>query len=81
MDCETRKERPCDRIGSPGNIQATCPFEILAIDHVPFLPRSFKGSTKLLIRVKQFSGYVVAKASASRTAQKIAKNYEECVLR
>ena len=28
-----------------------------------------------------FSGYVIAKARSSRTTQKIAENYEECVFR
>ena len=35
----------------------------------------------MLIWVELFSGHVVAKASASRTAQTIAENYEECVYR
>ena len=81
MNCETGKGRPCDRSGSPGNVQATYPFHILAIDHIPPLPRSIKGNTELLIWVDPFSGYVVAKASASRTAQTIAESYEECVFR
>ena len=33
------------------------------------------------MRVDLFSWYVVAKTSASRTAQTIAENYEECVFR
>ena len=49
MDCVTGKGRPCDRSGSPGNIQATYPFHILATDHIRSLPRSFKRNTELLI--------------------------------
>uniref|UniRef100_A0AAV1TVV3 Reverse transcriptase n=1 Tax=Peronospora matthiolae TaxID=2874970 RepID=A0AAV1TVV3_9STRA len=51
------------------------------MDHIPSLPKSIKGNTELLIWVDLFSGYVVAKASSSRTAQTIAENYEECVFR
>ena len=81
MDCETGKGRPGDRSGSPGNMQATYPFQILAMYHIPSLPISFKENTDLLIGVDLFFGYVVAKASASRTAQTIAENYEEFVFR
>ena len=66
---------------SPGNLQATYPFQIIAMDHIPSLPKSFKGSTELLIWVDLFTGYVITKASSSRTAQTIAENYEECVFR
>ena len=51
------------------------------MDHIPSLPRSFKGNTELLLWVDLFSGYVIAKASSSRTAQTIAESYEECVFR
>ncbi|KAE9298783.1 hypothetical protein PR003_g23144 [Phytophthora rubi] len=80
-DCETGKGRPTLRGESPGNVQAIYPFQILAMDHIPSLPKSYKGHTDLLIWVDQFTGYVVAKASASRTAQTIAESYEECVFR
>ena len=45
--CEISKGSPCDRSGSPGNIQATYPFQILAMNHIRSLPLSFKGSTEL----------------------------------
>ncbi|KAE9278076.1 hypothetical protein PF001_g25332 [Phytophthora fragariae] len=51
------------------------------MDHIPSLPKSYKGNTELLIWVDLFTGYVIAKASASRTAQTIAESYEECVFR
>ncbi|GMF33348.1 unnamed protein product [Phytophthora fragariaefolia] len=51
------------------------------MDHMPSLQKSFKGYTELLIWVDLFSGFVIAKASASRTAQTVAKNYEKCVFR
>ena len=66
---------------SPGNLQATYLFQIIAMDHIPSLPKSFKGNTELLIWVDLFSGYGIAKDSSSRTAQTIAENYEECVFR
>ena len=80
-DCETGKGRLMIHGGSPGNLQATYPFQSIAMDHIPSFPKSFKGNTELLIWVDFFSGYVIAKASSSQTAQTIAENYEECVLR
>ncbi|OWZ06892.1 reverse transcriptase [Phytophthora megakarya] len=77
-----RRSRPIDEIGkgkpvirgkSPGNLQATYPFQIIAMDHIPSLPRSHKGNTKLLIWVDLFTGYVIAKASSSRSSQTVAE--------
>ncbi|CAI5709115.1 unnamed protein product [Peronospora effusa] len=51
------------------------------MDHIPSLPKSHKGNTELLISVDLFTGNVMAKASASRTAQTVAEEYEECVFR
>jgi hypothetical protein len=51
------------------------------MDHIPSLPKSLKGNTELLIWVGLFTGYVIAKASSSQTAQTIAETYEECVFR
>ncbi|OWZ02253.1 LOW QUALITY PROTEIN: reverse transcriptase [Phytophthora megakarya] len=76
----TGKGRPRIQGESPGNLQATYPFQIFAMDHIPSLPRSFNGNTELLI-FHLFSGYVIAKASAFRSAQTIAKTYEEYVFR
>ena len=51
------------------------------MDHIPSVPISFNGNTELLIWVDPLSGYVVANASASRTAQMMTGNYKECVFR
>ncbi|POM58035.1 LOW QUALITY PROTEIN: Reverse transcriptase [Phytophthora palmivora] len=42
---------------SPGNLQATYPFQIIAMDPIPSSPRSDKGNTELLIFEDLFSGY------------------------
>ncbi|OWY96308.1 reverse transcriptase [Phytophthora megakarya] len=68
-------------LGSRASHMATYPFQVIAMDHIPSLPRSFNGNTELLIFVDLFLGYVIAKASASRSAQTIAETYEECVFR
>ncbi|KAE8973361.1 hypothetical protein PF011_g25284 [Phytophthora fragariae] len=81
VDCETGKGWPTLQGESPGNIQATYPFQIIAMDYIPSLPKSHKGNTELLIWVDLFTGYVIAKASTSRAAQTIAESYEECVFR
>ncbi|KAE9321919.1 hypothetical protein PF008_g17709 [Phytophthora fragariae] len=51
------------------------------MNHIPSLAKSHRGNTELLIWVDLFTGYVIAKASASRTAQTFAESYEECVFR
>ncbi|POM80759.1 LOW QUALITY PROTEIN: Reverse transcriptase [Phytophthora palmivora] len=81
IDCETGKGRPTIHGESPGNLQAMYPFQIIGMDHIPSLPRSHKRNTELLIWFDLFTGYVIAKASASRTAQTVAENYDECVFR
>ncbi|POM67552.1 Reverse transcriptase, partial [Phytophthora palmivora] len=80
VDCETGKSKPRIQGESPGNLQTTYPFQIIAMDHIPSLPRSHKGNTELLIFEDLFSEYVIAKASSSRTAQTV-ESYEECVFR
>ncbi|OWZ04587.1 LOW QUALITY PROTEIN: reverse transcriptase, partial [Phytophthora megakarya] len=54
---------------------------IIAMDHIPSLPRSHKGNTELLIWVDLFTGYVIAKAISSRSAQTVAESYKECAFR
>ncbi|POM58529.1 LOW QUALITY PROTEIN: Reverse transcriptase [Phytophthora palmivora] len=81
VDCETGKSKPRIQGESPSNLQATYPFQITAMDHIPSLPRSHKGNTELLIFEELFSGYVIAKSISSRTAQIVAESYEECVFR
>ncbi|OWY91272.1 reverse transcriptase [Phytophthora megakarya] len=76
VDCETGKGKPVIRGESPGNLQATYSFQIIAMDHIPSLPRSDKGNTESLIWVDLFTGYVIAKTSSSRSAQTVAESYE-----
>ena len=80
-DCTTRKCKHILHGESPVNVQATYLFQIIAMDHIPSLPRSFMGNTALLLWVDLFLAYVIAKASSSRTAQTIGKSYEEFVFR
>uniref|UniRef100_H3H639 RNA-directed DNA polymerase n=1 Tax=Phytophthora ramorum TaxID=164328 RepID=H3H639_PHYRM len=64
-----------------GGHQATYPFQVVAMDHIPSLPASYKGNTELLVWVDLFTGFVIAKANSSRTAQTVAEAYEEAVFR
>ena len=79
MDCETGKGGPALQGKIPGNIEAIRPFQVIAMNHILSLPKSQKGNTELLIWVDLFTGYVMTKASASRTAQTVAEGYEECI--
>ncbi|OWZ09794.1 reverse transcriptase [Phytophthora megakarya] len=75
VDCETGKGKPVIRGESSGNLQATYLFQIIAMEHIPSLPRSHKGNTELLIWVDLFTGYVIAKASSSRSVQTVAESW------
>ncbi|OWZ03312.1 LOW QUALITY PROTEIN: reverse transcriptase [Phytophthora megakarya] len=57
-DCETGKGKPTDQGRSPGNVQGTYPFQVISMDHIPSLPKSFKGNTELLIWADLFTGYI-----------------------
>ena len=81
MDCETGKGGSTLQGKSPGNIKATYPFQGIAMNYIPFLHKSYKGNTVLLAWVDLFTGYVMANASASRTAQTVPEGYEEFVFR
>ncbi|CAI5711492.1 unnamed protein product [Peronospora effusa] len=67
MDCETGKGRPTLQGKSPGNVEATYPFQIIAMDHIPSLPKSHKGNTKLLIWVDLFTECVFRRFGAIET--------------
>ena len=43
------KEKSVLRGESLGNVQATYPFHIIAMDHIPSLPRYFQENTELLL--------------------------------
>ncbi|GMF47077.1 unnamed protein product [Phytophthora fragariaefolia] len=52
---------------------------VIAMNHIPLLPESYKGNTELLVWVDLFAGFVIAKANASRCVQTVAEAYEEAV--
>ncbi|GMF15657.1 unnamed protein product [Phytophthora fragariaefolia] len=66
---------------SPGNIIATYPFQVIAMEHIPSVPISYKGNTELLVWANWFTGFVIAQAKASRSAETVAEAYEEAVVR
>ncbi|GMF23837.1 unnamed protein product [Phytophthora fragariaefolia] len=72
IDCETRKGRPVIRGPSPGNLQATYHFQIVAMDHIPSLPKSFKGNTELLIWVDLWAHY-------QRAREKVRERLREAI--
>ena len=51
------------------------------MDHVPSLPRSYRGNTELLVWVDHHTGFLIVSANASREAQVVAEAYERCVYR
>ncbi|OWY95524.1 reverse transcriptase [Phytophthora megakarya] len=65
-DCETGKGKPTGQGESPVYIQGPYPFQVISMDHIPSLLKSFKGNTELLIWADLFTGYVIAKAGVFR---------------
>uniref|UniRef100_H3H4X9 Integrase catalytic domain-containing protein n=1 Tax=Phytophthora ramorum TaxID=164328 RepID=H3H4X9_PHYRM len=74
VDCETGKGRPVVQGESPGNVRATYPFQIIAMDHIPSLPKSFKGNTELLVWVDLFSGRIVGQRQRATMAYRPQAN-------
>lgn len=64
VDCETEKGEPRTRSRSPGSIQASYPFQVLGLDHIPSMPKSKRGNTELLIWVDQHTGFVIVSTNA-----------------
>ncbi|KAK1946066.1 Gag-Pol polyprotein [Phytophthora citrophthora] len=87
VGCGTDQGRPSIQGRSPGNLRATYSFQIIAIVTglhpwiTSSLLKSYKRNTELLIWADLFTGYVLVKASGARTAQQVAKSYEESVFR
>ena len=81
VDCTTEKGLPLISGELQGVLQATYILKMIAMNHIPSLPRSFKRNPESLMWMYLFSGYAIARESASRTTQTIARCYEECVFR
>ncbi|OWZ00007.1 LOW QUALITY PROTEIN: reverse transcriptase [Phytophthora megakarya] len=80
-DCEVGKGKPIGQGESPGNIHGTYPFQVISMDHIPSVSKSFKKSIEPLIWSGMFTSYAIEKAGQSRKALAVAENYEECVFR
>jgi hypothetical protein len=81
LDCASGKGRPPNPGPSPGNIEPRRPFELVSMDFVTHMPKSYRGNTFLLLFQGSFSGFVMCKPMSSTTAQDVAEVYEECVFR
>jgi hypothetical protein len=81
LDCASGKGRPPNPGPSPGNIEPRRPFELVYMDFVTHMPKSYHGNTFLLLFQDSFSGFVMCKPMSSTTAQDVAEVYEECVFR
>ena len=44
MDCETGKGGTTLQGKSPGDIEATSSFQVIVMDHIPSLPKSYQGN-------------------------------------
>jgi hypothetical protein len=74
-DCATGKGKPRYKGRTAGNITATRPFQVLAMDFALPLPKTFNGHEALLCFICVFSGYVVLIPMADTSAQAVAEAY------
>ncbi|OWZ20730.1 reverse transcriptase [Phytophthora megakarya] len=80
-DCCSNKSRPQVRGYSPGNILADRPFQIVSMDFVIPLPKSWQESAAVLFFQCIFIGFVIAKPMSDTTALRVAQVFKECVYR
>ncbi|GMF17694.1 unnamed protein product [Phytophthora fragariaefolia] len=80
-DCSSSKSPPLLRGYSPANILAERPLQIVSMDFVILLPKSWRGNTALLLFQSAFTGFVMAKAMLDTSALCVAQGCEACVYR
>ncbi|POM63684.1 LOW QUALITY PROTEIN: Reverse transcriptase [Phytophthora palmivora] len=64
---------------SMGNRLAICKLRTLSRSSAWITYHRYQDRKRLLIWIDLFTGYVIARASGSRTGQTVAENYDECV--
>ena len=79
LDCQSARGKPHYMGISPGNIVATRPFQVLAMDFAIALPKSYSGNVALLLFCCLFTGFIILVPMAETTAEDVANVYLEYV--
>jgi hypothetical protein len=79
VDCQTAKGKPLNIAESPGNITPTRPMQVIAMDLLIPLPKSYKNNEALLVFIDLFTSFIIVIPLKSHTAKDIAKAYFESV--
>jgi hypothetical protein len=75
VDCQTAKGRPSNIAKSPGNITPTRPMQVIAMDLLIPLPKSYKNNEALLVFIDLFTSFIIVVPLRTHTAKDIAKAY------
>ena len=79
LDCQSGRGKPKYMGISPGNITATRPFQIVAMDFAIALPKKYSGNVALLLFCCLFTGFIILVPMAETTAEDVANVYLEYV--
>ena len=79
LDCQSGRGKPKYMGISPGNITATRPFQIVAMDFAIALPKTYSGNVALLLFCCLFTGFIILVPMAETTAEDVANVYLEYV--
>ena len=81
LDCQSGNGKPAKRAKSKGNLVATYPMEILAMDILGPFPETGRGNSYVIVFVDLFSGYVSAGVMRYQetTAEDCARLFEELI--
>jgi hypothetical protein len=74
-DCATAKGKPRYKGRSPGNIVATRPFQVLAMDFALPLPKTLAGNGAMLCFVCLFTGFIILMPMEDTSATAVAEAY------
>ncbi|KAH9102661.1 hypothetical protein AeMF1_020789 [Aphanomyces euteiches] len=82
-ECNTANPPPnhLQAAPSPGNLLPEYPMHILGMDFAVDLPMSSRGNTTLVVFLDLFTSYLMVKALPNKSADSVAKAFEEVVFR
>lgn len=74
-DCATAKGKPRYKGRTTGNVVATRPFQVVAMDFAIPLPKTHNGNEAMLCCICLFTSYIVLIPMADTSAQSVAEAY------
>ena len=82
-ECNTAAPSPghLQEAPTPGNLLPEYPLHIIGMDFAVDLPKSTRGNTTLVVFLDLFTSYLMTKALPDKSADSVAKAFEEVVFR